>query len=103
MKRMAQQACVQEDSDGVATRFAPKALKGGHSERLRRRKQPEQAPLASDDVAVRANFLHSAAGVAPHYLVLEGLVALDQRDGARLGMHRSDGPQQERATAAAHG
>ena len=49
------------------------------------------------------NFLHSAAGVAPHYLVLEGLVALDQRDRACLGMHRSDSPQQERATAAAHG
>eukprot|EP00964_Phaeocystis_antarctica_P028776 scaffold16229_cov57-Phaeocystis_antarctica.AAC.2 len=106
MKRMAQQACVQEAgrvaSDGVARRPAPKALTRGHSERLRRRKQPEQAPLASDVSRSGAKFLHSAAGVAAHDLVLESLVALDQRDRARLGMHRSDEcPQQERATAAA--
>eukprot|EP00964_Phaeocystis_antarctica_P020540 scaffold11355_cov59-Phaeocystis_antarctica.AAC.2 len=33
---------------GAARRPAPKALKGGHRERLRRRKQPQQAPLASE-------------------------------------------------------
>ena len=49
----------------------------------------------------RASFLHSAADVASHNLVLEGLVALDKRDRPRLGMHRCQGPQQERATALA--
>ena len=73
--------------------------------------RPQPAPSAPQTAPSRrcsqvtmspsgANFLHSAAGVASHYLVLEGLVALDQRDRPRLGMHRSQGPQQERATAA---
>ena len=49
---------------------APRALKGGHGERLRRREQPQQAPSgqgeASDEITRRsphtgANLLHSLA------------------------------------------
>ena len=45
-----------------------KALKGGHGEPLRRRKQPQQAPSAQGKLVVRsppgANLLHSAPGLA---------------------------------------
>ena len=83
----------------VGERPTQQVLKGGHGEgapsapqRVRRRQCRSPS---------RASFLHSAADVASHNLVLEGLVALDKRDRPRLGMHRCQGPQQERATALA--
>ena len=45
-------------SDGVARRPTPRAPKGGHSARLRRRKQPQQAPLASEDATAWGQLLH---------------------------------------------
>ena len=43
--------------------MGPKALKGGHGERLRHRKEPQQARLAQGKQVMRspagANFLHS--------------------------------------------
>ena len=55
-------------------------LKGGHSEGAPSAPQSAQAPFWQVTITIQASFLHSAADVASHNLVLEGLVALDQRD-----------------------
>ena len=62
-------------SGGVARRPALEALKGGHGERLRRRKQPQQAPSAQAKQVMRsppgANFLHSEGGQLELHRLLE--------------------------------
>ena len=91
MKRMAQQACVQEAgrvaSDGVARRPVPKALKGDRSERLWRRKQPQQAPSAQGKQVMRsphgASFLHSRAGLRGFELLRLGEELPRERQVAR--------------------
>ena len=78
----------------------PKALKGGHGERLRRRKQPQQAPSARGKQVMRSppgpNFLRTVVHevrvwVEGHHTADARPVALvDQCADPRVGRRRTD-------------